>query len=413
MTWLIAFYIGCSVVLLSGCREKDWVCQFPFLAACVFLGWMGPQIATIYARQEIPQDILSDYLFMSTLCITGIALGAWVARRTATQKVDAGVEKVLGLQRAMTGFLVLGIAGIVGGIAALRWWLNASTSPVSSQPLVAVFILMLAVNLKYGLGLAWMTTFTERTRYAIVVAGLATAVYLVAIVVLGRRAMAADLVFAVLLSFWFVRQPVLPKWFVIGLVFAGVAWVGSAKGIRSLFLGKPGDFADGVLSLGDGGCKNGALVIWDTHLRGAYDYGLKGWDRLLYGHFPGQPLGGQFREVLFPRIEYAPQRIGLFELQRGVSITGPADCYQSFGYFGAFSFAVLGYLMQRCYLAAMGGNLESRLAYIFLVGAALHMITHGLYTFLAALIHFTVFFIPIYYLSRKRLDYGFQTSQPI
>jgi hypothetical protein len=112
-----------------------------------------------------------------------------------------------------------------------------------------------------------------------------------------------------------------------------------------------------------------------------YDYGLDHWNLLVFNYVPAQIVGRDFKESLMlklhPDFETAAKTKYGHVYTISTTSTGFVDPFASFGWFGFVKFLIIGWLMGVLYRHAMQGAFLGQLLYIYMLGTAMHVISHG------------------------------------
>ena len=86
----------------------------------------------------------------------------------------------------------------------------------------------------------------------------------------------------------------------------------------------------------------------------------------------------------------------------GSTPTGLSDSFQSFWYFGAMIFYIIGLVMSRWYRAAIRGNVIAQITVLLIVTPSLHAITHSTHWFFVYFVQLAAFLLPVVFLARIR-----------
>jgi hypothetical protein len=151
---------------------------------------------------------------------------------------------------------------------------------------------------------------------------------------------------------------------------------------------------------------NAAYIITATERRSAFDFGAFNWNALVFAYIPAQIVGGAVKENLY--LDLGVGNPMLDEFMRtpyiGTTLTGMADAFGSFWYFGASKFFLVAFIMRKFYLAAMQDNVAAQACYIVLLTPSLHTITHHTQWFFNAWVHMAIFLLPALWLCRSGDD---------
>jgi hypothetical protein len=111
-------------------------------------------------------------------------------------------------------------------------------------------------------------------------------------------------------------------------------------------------------------------------------------------YIPGQFLGpGVKRSLYIERGDSARQVFGLVP-HLGSTMTGLTDAFQSFWFFGAIKFFLIGFIMSRWWRAARAGNRVAQLVLMLCVESSLEAITHATHHFFVVFVQIITFMLP-------------------
>jgi hypothetical protein len=405
---LIALFVIVCLLLLSwGLKERGRIYEFPFLAAGIFLGWVLPQLFGLANDPFIPAGAFDKAMVMTILCALMILAG-----RCAVQRPFQALNWQYDENKLVW---VAAVLVLVGGffffkISRLPEEVQAQTQ--ASGVLVAY--LFFAEMLTYGFCISIIAFVRSFSLPSLLVSAYCFVFYFDRIIIAGRRAALVDFSLTILLALWFQRQISLPRWLMlIALLFGGIG-VHSVGDYRSIANsdGKR-DWADmmdihpienleKLIVQGGNEMRNAVYSIYGTEASLGFDFGLWHWNTIVFNFVPAQLLGHDFKaslqvplpsDNLFYQLDYAPDT--------GSTMTGMADAFGSFWYFGALKFFIIAFIMGKLYRAAMEGHLIAQILYIILLGAALHTITHHTQRFLSQWIQMMILLFPVLYIYRS------------
>jgi len=284
-----------------------------------------------------------------------------------------------------------------------------------------IIVIFFSTVHRYGFALALLLYWERRSVLALSMVFFGTFNYLVTIIWMARRGPAIEFVFIVLLTYALGRRKQIPALLITFVFVVGTFWSTAIADFRGR-----GDVVDKVESanylgsfidiLDHGGLEvqNGCEVILTTYEGQLYEWGKLHWNKLVHGYFPGQIFGHDTKQDLKFDIDDTADRRNRFRGTMGVTSTGMADCFTSFGFFGCVKYVLIGYVMGRWYRRAFQGDLAARLAYSTLISAALHTISHGTYWLMNDYIHLALFSYPVLYWARKpaRVIAAGRTARP-
>ena len=247
-----------------------------------------------------------------------------------------------------------------------------------------------------------------------------------AVIFSGRRSPAAFLALMVLTGLWFSRKIKIP---VVAIVFCGVCFFMFVMNVgiyRSLVLGSEGDvdwrkvrsevfdvrktikqFSNDGNGKGGGetDALNGMVASSAVFNSFHYDYGLIGWNTLVFGYVPGQLVGHKFKQSLMIDVNSASETAYEeyeYKLDVGSCVPGYAHLFASFGFFGAVFMYFFGRFARMVWLQAESGNLLAQIVHFACAPVYLRFGGGGLWPQLNAVIFWIIFLLPILMFARER-----------
>lgn len=410
---LMLLCVLCAVLIMWGLLAPNRLYRFPFLFGVAFIGFALPQMIGLSANDEIlinwgrlPEQALDMTILMSILSIAAM----WVGDGRAMSAPQRGVNTLgdYDSRRLILASVTLTGTALVINNIGLNLLDRDYIANLGNQWSGPITIIMFLVNMqKYGHGLALLMFFYTGSPLALITAisGVVGTAFMM--MSYGRRGAAIDMLFLVLLSLWFTRRVMMPAW-LLGMIFvAGALWSnaigafrGTADQANSTFMEKlervdlVNEFTF-TLTRGGHEIGNAAMIIWCANNEGEYDFGKVHWNQLVHAYFPGQIFGHELKKALKLEVRDLPKETLGYVGPVGVTTTGMSDAFASFWYFGCIKFFIIGYVMGRWYNRAMKGDIRSQLAYMTLMGSALHTVSHGTSWLLNNYIHMVIFSYPL------------------
>lgn len=413
LLWLL---ILISSGILGWCvLEPRRLYRFSFFFVASFIGFAMPQIiglsnesGTLFAG-KIPEGAIDMLTLVAILCVIAAFLGDLRANTHPSRAPIVPLTEY-DYNRLVRVCFGLTLGSIVIMQIGSLYITEEDIARMGNQYTGLVTILIFFAQMqKYGFALAVFLYFKLRSPLAAMcaVTGILMNGYL--FFVGFRRASAADLIFITLLGIYFARRFVVPAW-ALGAMFAfGALWsnsIGAFRGQEELTIIQKFQNVDIVdefaNTLNNGGFElhNAALWIWCADFEGDYDFGKIHWNQLVHGYFPGQIFGADVKLALkFEERNLPLERLN-YKGPLGATTTGLADAFCSFWYFGCIKFYIIGYVMGRWWNRGNRGDLRSQLAYMSLMGVALHTISHGTFWLLNGYLHMVIFAYPCLWWAR-------------
>ena len=278
---------------------------------------------------------------------------------------------------------------------------------------VITIYVLLAQLLTVGFAMALLLHLAKPTWPSLIVVLFGLAFYLDRILIHGRRAQTVELCLMVLMALWFQRRWLPPRGLMIGAFLLGTLFVNSIGEYRSTMLGEDRyswsgagvaeileiDFVGNLHRIVEGEqpdyeLYNAMLSIEATDRQQDLDYGLSLWNGFVQRYIPGQLIGPELKRSMYiERGDSARQLFGPVP-HNGSTVTGLTDAFQSFWFFGAIKFFLIGFIMSRWWRAAKAGNRVAQMVLMLCVSASLHAITHTTHHFFLVFVEIVTFMLP-------------------
>ena len=142
--------------------------------------------------------------------------------------------------------------------------------------------------------------------------------------------------------------------------------------------------------------RNAAFIIAATKASGNHEYGAAFWDELVFRYVPAQFVGADVKSSLYildreDRVASQLFRYGYY-IPNGSTITGIADSFLQFGWFGWVFFVFAGWFAKSLFEAAEAGqSLYAQLLYILSSTTFMRSVTHQVADFLPGVLFFVIF----------------------
>jgi hypothetical protein len=406
LLWLLA--LSGAAILVWGLRRRDRMIQFPFLAAVVFMGWVTPQLLGLTSYPSRPPGALEKTIFMAWLCLLACWAGYVFNRRPARL-----FEWRFDRRRLVWASAALSLLGAFFFYQVSLLAVDVIERFGGQWTGVITIYIFLGRLLTVGFAMALLLHLAKPTWPTLTIVVFGLSFYLDRILIHGRRQDAVELCLMVLMALWFQRRWLPPRGVVIGAFILGALFVNSIGDYRSTMLGKDQyswsgagitkifdiDFAGNLRGIVEGKqpsyeLHNAMLAIEATDRRLDFDYGLSLWNGFVQRYIPGQFLGPELKRNLYIEREDSARRAFGFVQPIGTTVTGLTDAFQSFWFFGAIKFFLIGFIMSRWWCAARAGNRVAQLVLMLCVGASLEAITHTTHHFFLVFVEIAAFMSP-------------------
>jgi hypothetical protein len=407
---LIQIFVAlCAIPLILSIWRKDEIIQYPFLSAAVMLGWVCPQFIALTGMTTLPPGALDKTIAFSILCLGAGYAGYWMNRSPTT---------ILDWRLSHERLLVA--AGVLSALGAVSFYKVSQLAAeafelygdIWSGP-ITIYV-MFSSMLTVGFVISIVLYIARPSLPALCLMLFGLSFFLYRIIVWGRRAAMAEIMTIALFAIWFRFRRAPPAIVVLPMLFVGALVVNSIGEYRNVMLDRDagiewsGAGLEEVLAIDWVGnmvkqvqdpdraqeLLNAVLQIAATDRLAYFDFGTTLWDALVFSYVPAQFLGAEFKASLM--FDHPDQALVVFNHDRwpGTTLTGMTDAYQSFWYFGALKFALVGLIMSRLYLSANAGAPAARILSMLLLVPSLHAITHSTHWFFVAMTTNLIFLMP-------------------
>ncbi len=416
--------ITALMILVCFFRGRGNYFEFPFWAGLISGGWFLPQAISSFAEaDQFPDGAYTAGLMFAAIC----NLMMWVGFELTNNRkavgsswlnddFDKGRLYFAGAVMCCIGFFFqYKLQSLPDELFSSTQWSGA-----------LVKYLFFASVFKLGFVALWLLYLTDRK-----VMNVKLLVFIVpslmlllqAVVLRGRRGAMMSLFAYIFCSIWLVRRYAIPRAVLVALVFAGIIMVNTIGVYRVMMSDKDTPLVERMskaikavseeknLSKGSGSeFKNYTHVIALYRDTKRFDYGGIHWNELVFNYVPGQLVGREFKQSLKletgmssrEAAEILLEKFG-YRMKVGTTISGYADAFGSFSWFGAIKFLLIGLMMGTLYRHAMSGTFLGQMLYVYVLSAAMHAVSHGTNRILASVwVYFFALAYPLLYRAKIR-----------
>lgn len=407
---LIAICIG---LLGWGLIRLERIYQYPFFMGGIFVSFILPQaIALINNPGPVSQQALARVLLMACLCAAMCWLGYQLPLSNSfLKKLDIPVDRKKLLYGGII-FILIGYASTFLIFQLPEAVRNNSTWTG------AITIYAFFGGLVYpGFTIILLSTLQRPNLAKILLTAFSAALPIQTIILYGRREPTATFILTIGLSLYYFRRYLPPRWVAIVMIATALLVIPLTSDYRSI--AKTGDWGqllnlqpiENLQTFIEKGqileLKNAALLMDASVKTGQYGYGTDYWNNLVFRFVPAQIVGHDLKNTLqiqWPN--YSLQTLYSYNIPAGSTITGIADAFVQFDYFGSLFFLILGYLFKHLWISAIDRhNLVSQIFYVSLIAPAMISVTHGTVRFPSDLFFYFIFLgALIIYAQQKHLS---------
>jgi hypothetical protein len=398
-------------LVIWGLARPGRIYEYPFLVGAVWVGWFLPQAVGLLNDYSLPEGGYTLTIFVSTLCVV-----ATFAGYSSQPKPLQALAWRLDPRRLLTVALFFSLVG-----SFFNFWmrglpeelLRPETGTMTGLPTVLLFF---ASVQNYGFAIAALLYTKTRSPPALAICIYDLAWSLVTVILSARRTPTIEIALVMLLSAWFGRGWIVPRWVAgAGVALATLA-VTSIGFLRSVMVDPHGvadhlptweeftsiDFVGNLSKItnegGEGAVelRNAIYNIAAANLTGIYNLGATYWNDIVFRYVPAQFLGAEFKSSLMIDVTNVAAWVYMHEPKLGSTDTGVSDSFMAFWFFGPLVFFLVARIMGKLYRAGMEGHTIAQLSYMFLMGNALETVTHTTSHFFSSFIQIGIFTLPAF-----------------
>lgn len=241
----------------------------------------------------------------------------------------------------------------------------------------------------------------------------------------GRRSEMMNLVSYIVVSLWFCRSIVFPRWIMIGGLVTGIILINGIGIYRFIMMNKELPLSERVRLASQADYISSTKIIthesqsdFNNYItyrqayaeEGYYDFGGYQWNQVVFNYVPAQIVGSAFKKGLqlpINNIRTTAQNIYGFSWHTGSVSTGYSDAFGSFWWFGALNFVLIGWIMGTLYRYAISGSFLAILLYVYCLSTSMVAITHGTDHFLTRIwIYFFLLCYPFLLWAKEKVTRG-------
>lgn len=380
--------------------------------------WFLPQVLTVFGAHDVPGFGMPLYAAMMALSLIALHVGWNRPLSTITQHRQPLEYSTIGL---IVGALILTVFGATFNIALrnvpfeireMGQWSGALTIYVTfAKTQVVAFAILWLIYLRTG------------SKVALAVAILNFLFFAEMIFVGVRRGLIINIFFIIFGTLWLVRGWRPSGISIIFAVLAGMILINSVTQLRTATNGRAifgsgitiSEYIDAVQSveyfnfsgfddkpLESFEIVNGAYIVAARSQTLEFEGFGEFWNTLVHRYVPGQIVGHDLKDSL--EFEIEDQALSVFGHHRyiGTTITGFADAFRAFFFFGALIFLVIASYLRSLYEKARHGEMWAQFLYPMLLTDGLLAVTHSTSWFIRELPFYFIFGGLVFVLSRVR-----------
>lgn len=399
----------CFSMLGWGILEPQRMYQFPFLAGAVFLGWVLPQLIGLASVTTIPDGALDKTILMSIFCALACYFGYIIPKKPLNIVFWSFNRKRLIKASALLSILGSYFFYLISQLAE-----TANSSGQGWTGIITIYVFF-ATMLTIGFAICLICHLHRPTvwTYSILIFDLIF--YFDRIVLQGRRQAMVELFVIVIISLWFSKGKIFPRWVIIFSIITGTLLVNGIGDYREAVLGEnTSGFSDVLridfienfkILLTEGGIEmmNAVYNIEAIDQRKNFDYGLSLWNELVIAYIPAQFFGDSFKQGLLIELDRAAYLVFSRNSNDGGSTqSGMSDSFASFWYLGFIKFFIIAFILDKLHKAGNTGHIAAQLLLMLVFVGALESITHGTDRFFLSWPRLIMFLMPALLYAREK-----------
>jgi hypothetical protein len=280
---------------------------------------------------------------------------------------------------------------------------------------LATVYLFFAQLVYIGFAMAVLAMVRRPTLVSIGLTLLSSIIPIITAVVYGRREPTALFLLTIGLGFYFVRRILPPRLIVVSVILVTAIFIpatGVYRGVAATesplqavldteFLTL---FADYIESAAAPELTNAIFTIEATSSFEVYDFGAGYWNQVVFRYVPAQFLGEDVkRGMMLPVEDDVAARYFHYSGPIGSTLTGIADAFKQFGYFGCLFFALLAWVNKNLWaMATRNENMIIQVLYVFNVTSSIRSLTHQTVDYLPGLLYAAIFLWVVWVFARRR-----------
>jgi len=389
-----------AVIITLGVVPFIWpkaIFEYPFVVGMLLSVWMLPQ-AWAVEREGLAGafDPTETWIYM-TLCMIFLCAGYVGGRRIGKQRA-AKRQATLALmynERRMTQASIVLIMIGAGAYFMMNRTVETTTYEGGWTGIIIVYA-MLSLCLVFGAALSFLIFLRTKSRTALILFLIATAIYLPILMVSVKREYIFDFGVIILGGLFLVKRYVPPRALLIVFCLLGAFIVNRAGDLRGYVHDNDSSLIGALTSTevlkGDYGRsgKLGAEVtgaVTDIAIAselGEYHPFVGIYNGMVSRYFPAFIFGRDAKNALTIKTEEANPLSNRSQMN-GATRTGFSDTFTDFWYFGVLAFVSLGLFFGWLYSFAISGGLRDQYLFVSLLGGGLHAFTHGYQEFVCSL----------------------------
>ncbi|MEP7007854.1 MAG: hypothetical protein ABI810_17880 [Sphingomonas bacterium] len=396
--WLIILSI---VIIALGVVPFIWpraIFEYPFVVGMLLSVWLLPQAWMVESKGLAGAfDPTEAWIYM-TLCMIFLCAGYLAGRKIGKQRAarrQAALALMYNDRRMTQASVVLVIVGAISFVLMQR--MAATQVYEAGWTGVIIIYVMLSLCLVFGAALSFLIFLRTKSKAALILFLIATAIYLPILLVSVKREYIFDFAVIILGGLFLVKKYVPPRALLLACCLIGGFIINKAGDLRGYVHDNDSSLIGALTSTemltGQYSRKSGADAaevtgaVTDIAIAselGDYHPFVGIYNGMVSRYFPAFLFGRDAKNALTIKTEEA-NPLSNRSFANGATRTGFSDTFTDFWYFGVLAFVSLGVFFGWLYSFAISGGLRDQYLFVSLLGGGLHAFTHGYQEFVCSL----------------------------
>jgi len=390
-----------AVIITLGIVPFIWpraIFEYPFVVGMLLSVWLLPQAWTVEREGlagAFDPTIAWNYM---TLCMiftcAGYVAGRAIGKQRAAKR-QATLAMMYNERRMTQASIVLIVIGAISYVLMLRT-LAVNVYEAGWTGIIIVYV-MLSLCLVFGAALSFLIFLRTKSRVALILFLIATAIYLPILLVSVKREYIFDFAVIIMGGLFLVKRLVPPRALLLACCLIGGFIVNKAGDLRGYVHDNDATLIGALTSTevlsgqysarGSKAAPEVSGAVTDIAIAselGDYHPFVGIYNGMVSRYFPAFLFGRDAKNALTVKTDEANPLSNRAQ-SNGATRTGFSDTFTDFWYFGVLAFVSLGVFFGWLYSFAISGGLRDQYLFVSLLGGGLHAFTHGYQEFVCSL----------------------------
>ena len=390
-----------AVIITLGIVPFIWpraIFEYPFVVGMLLSVWLLPQAWTVEREGlagAFDPTIAWNYM---TLCMiftcAGYVAGRAIGKQRAAKR-QATLAMMYNERRMTQASIVLIVIGAISYVLMLRT-LAVNVYEAGWTGIIIVYV-MLSLCLVFGAALSFLIFLRTKSRVALILFLIATAIYLPILLVSVKREYIFDFAVIIMGGLFLVKRFVPPRALLLACCLIGGFIVNKAGDLRGYVHDNDATLIGALTSTevlsgqysarGSKAAPEVSGAVTDIAIAselGDYHPFVGIYNGMVSRYFPAFLFGRDAKNALTVKTDEANPLSNRAQAN-GATRTGFSDTFTDFWYFGVLAFVSLGVFFGWLYSFAISGGLRDQYLFVSLLGGGLHAFTHGYQEFVCSL----------------------------